>query len=380
MTLRWMHAVPTLLVAYCIVFGETCSGVKLRFKKNGTFKIAQFTDLQYGEIAFPAQDSDSDRMQRVILEEEDDVDLVVLTGDVVSANYLDRVPEGDPLRDLFFQQAYTNATRVIRDKEITYALVLGDKDDQGNLDREQIVTFDKEIGQDLALAEGRMNYQLSVLDAETEEPIAYLWMFDSGNKDCEGADGWGCISPEDVLWFRRRGSHLKCHRLQRPGLMFMHIPPQETLQALTNLPIYGNSNRKGDVCCQYLNTGIFAAAVEDGSVLSIHYGHDHSNDFAVDMDGIWLMYGRRTGHGGHESDKQIVRGARILQLTLESHNDAQAGEMPKVNLETWIRTENGEKLNPMLDEPTCNDGGDEESAHACVASPVCCMPTQKSMN
>lgn len=46
-----------------------------------------------------------------------------------------------------------------------------------------------------------------------------------------------------------------------------------------------------------MNTGIIAAFKERGDVIALFCGHDHSNDYVNDFEGILLGYGRKTGYG-----------------------------------------------------------------------------------
>ena len=50
-----------------------------------------------------------------------------------------------------------------------------------------------------------------------------------------------------------------------------------------------------DECPGALNTGMFAAMVETGSVMGVFVGHDHDNDYVVAEKGIALGYGRFSG-------------------------------------------------------------------------------------
>lgn len=62
----------------------------LRFSEDGTFKIAQFTDIHYGEgegeLWGPEQDRQSTNCMKQILEFEGSVDLAIFTGDLITGN------------------------------------------------------------------------------------------------------------------------------------------------------------------------------------------------------------------------------------------------------------------------------------------------------
>ena len=53
------------------------------------------------------------------------------------------------------------------------------------------------------------------------------------------------------------------------------------------------------VCCQGLDTGLFAAIKEQPTVEWVTCGHDHNNDYQGSYQGINLSYGRKTGYGSY---------------------------------------------------------------------------------
>lgn len=48
-----------------------------------------------------------------------------------------------------------------------------------------------------------------------------------------------------------------------------------------------------------------------GAIRACFVGHDHVNDYAGAMDGIELVYGRATGHGGYGGD-WVPKGAKLI--------------------------------------------------------------------
>jgi pre-mRNA-splicing factor SYF1 len=54
-------------------------------------------------------------------------------------------------------------------------------------------------------------------------------------------------------------------------------------------------------------------------VLSTFSGHDHDNDFSglYTKDGrtIELAYGRKSGYGGYDPSKDVIRGGTVITLT-----------------------------------------------------------------
>src|SRR5690606_31314639 len=90
-------------------------------------------------------------------------------------------------------------------------------------------------------------------------------------------------------------------------------------------------------CCPRVNTGLFAAMLEQGDVMGVVAGHDHTNDYWGDLYGIRLCYGRVTG----QNDGGIVnRGGRVIRLFAEP-----------ADFETWIREGSGARVQQPAHEP-----------------------------
>ena len=116
------------------------------------------------------------------------------------------------------------------------------------------------------------------------------------------------------------------------GILFVHIPFTEYMSLYNNLEFYGVKGE--DVCCQALNTGVFAALVEQKIVDWVSVGHDHNNDYYGQVDGIWLAYGRKTGFGCYGPDG-MQRGARVFKVSVGDKIDNG------YKVETHIRQEDG---------------------------------------
>ena len=83
--------------------------------------------------------------------------------------------------------------------------------------------------------------------------------------------------------------------------------------------IYGWRNE--EVCCQSVDTGLYASFKILGNIEAVFCGHDHNNDFWGDYNGIKLFYGRKTGYGGYGPSWNMQRGARVLEFTVDNSND-----------------------------------------------------------
>ena len=65
-------------------------------------------------------------------------------------------------------------------------------------------------------------------------------------------------------------------------------------------------------CPGYYNHGQFDAMVERGDVMGIFSGHDHTNSFITELDGIKIVNTPGATHGGYSTD--FNRGVRMITV------------------------------------------------------------------
>lgn len=314
----------------------------LSFRDDGTFKIVQFTDMHYGE----GTDNDilTNQLQASVIEAEQP-DLVVFSGDAVSGYAWDG-SEG------WYEEQWNMFTIPVKNASVPYAYTLGNHDAQGDLDREAIITLDM-TNAPLSLtklgpstAEGASNFVLEIEASSnvsdgrmTERPSAYLWFFDSEMENCLDVTGWGCVYPSAIEWYRQTSASLneKNGGMVVPGVGFYHIPVPEMMNLFSSSSFSTYGEKREDICCFSVNTGLFASIEEQKNLRFITCGHDHDNDFYGDYNGVTLAYGRKTGHGGYGPPVGMQRGARVIELTETTDGSSW-------NLSTWIRQEDGQKV------------------------------------
>lgn len=284
----------------------------LRFGANRRFKIVQFTDIHWKDES-PHEPRLLAIMGAVLDREKPD--LVVLTGDSIHS----------PARSL--EGCRTVAAPMI-ERGIPWAPILGNHDDEGDASRDEIAACFESLP--LSLMErgpevlgGCGNYALDVLGAGADQPAARLYFFDSGTYSplkSRGVGGYAWITREQIRWFESA----RCGR-DVPSLAFLHIPLPEFLAAWEGGAAVGQKNET--VCAPELNSGLFAALVESGTVLGAFAGHDHDNDFAARLHEITLCCGRALGLDSYGS---LARGARVIELAEGA-----------ADFESWVREESG---------------------------------------
>jgi hypothetical protein len=260
--------------------------------------------------------------------EAEQPDLVILTGDLVSGWQWNKKQKG------WFEGLHQRLTQPMISHSVPWAIALGNHDAEADLTRREIVTLDRRSSLSRTLhgpldIPGASNYYLPVFAHDRDQVLAYLWVFDSGDSNCLGVPGWGCVHPAQVEWYHKT-SKLLTQKQGRivPALAFMHIPPPEFMDVWNYENCYGRLKDEG-VCCFSVNTGLFSAMKAAGDIRGVYCGHDHNNDYWGVFHNITLGYGRKTGYGAYGPPAGWLRGARVIEL---SHD-------PVFKHVSWIRQE-----------------------------------------
>jgi hypothetical protein len=101
-----------------------------------------------------------------------------------------------------------------------------------------------------------------------------------------------------------------------PGMMYFHIPMQETYIAWSqrhtqDLPYTGEQGEP--VCAPTFNAGLFDAIKARGDVQIVCNGHDHVNDFTVKYQGVTLCYNGSVGTEAYYDADML--GGRVVTYT-----------------------------------------------------------------
>lgn len=287
----------------------------LRFRPDGTFTLAQFTDLhwQNGEAA--------DQATRTLLEHVLDAerpDVAVFTGDLIYGPACT-----DPAGALRAAVAPCVA------RGVPWALVFGNHDDERALDRHALLHAALACPGCLAEAgpsglTGVGNYRLPVAGAQDAAPAASLCFLDSGAYAPERIGGYAWIAHDQIAWYRATAS------VTVPALVFFHIPLPEYGEVWETCTCYGQKHEA--VCSPRLNSGFFTALHDAGEALATFVGHDHVNDYHGTLHGITLFYGRASGYQTY-GRTDMRRGARLIRL--------REGQR---QLESWLRLDDGQAV------------------------------------
>ncbi len=270
----------------------------LRFRADGAFTIAQFTDLhvQNGEAA----DAQTVALMADVLDAEQP-DLAVLTGDVIDGKH-----SRDPAA------AWRYAVAPLVERGIPWAAVFGNHDDEGGMTRAELMALQRTLPYCLSVAGPRMCPASATTCCPSAPPRrenggdALLPRLQQLRRDPDRGYGW--LRRDQIAWYLQTAQALAAANGGEPlpALAFFHIPLSEYNEAWDLHVCYGHKFEP--VCCPLINTGFYAALHEAGDVMGTFVGHDHVNDFVGDLYGIRLCYGRATGFNTY-GRQGFTRGA-----------------------------------------------------------------------
>lgn len=297
----------------------------IKFNKNGKLRIMHITDTHI-------QDGNAPATLWLIEKacEREMPDIAVITGDNVH-NYDDAEKTKayiDKLMGIF--------TRL----GIPAAVTFGNHDSEvGAMSREELMLYYSSFPCHVENDRGEKpfnwgTYNVPVMSSD-EKTVKYnLWVFDSG--DYDGNGHYGCMSREDVEWYKNKSDELTRANGGKPlySLGFQHMIVPEVYDVLTRcskrrLYSFEHIINKGEYymfsprevnfgtlnetpCSGGANYGQFDAMVEKGDVLAMFTGHDHTNAFGVKYKGIDIMNSLSTRYNGDSFSTSY--GYRIIEV------------------------------------------------------------------
>lgn len=280
-----------------IVIGSFLNAQNLKFRPNGEFKILQFTDIHWSED-HKFTDKTTETLRKVISKEKPD--FIVLSGDNVNC-----IP---------MKNGWQNLGKIIEEAKIPWTLVFGNHDEEQDWSKLQSFEFLKAFPHfmgEKGSVHGVINYSVPVFSHDGRQASAYLYFLDSGDYTRNpklGSYDW--IRRDQVQWFAQESEkHAKNDGKILPSLMFFHIPLQEYAEVLKDSATVGD--KKEEVSSSEINSGLFAALIEQKNVMATFCGHDHDNNFIGVHKGIALAYGNKTGNDGYG---ELEQGGRVIVL------------------------------------------------------------------
>ena len=225
-------------------------------------------------------------------------------------------------------------------RNIPVAVTFGNHDsEQGAMTREDLMVYYNTFSCSVSVDDGEAlsgcgTYNIPVLSSNGEKVKFNLWVFDSGDYDEEGR--YSCVKPDQIEWYKHTSDKLKAENKGEPvnSLVFQHIIVGEIYDVLEKSdskkpyaykhlynkdeyyrfdPDRQNSGTIRETPCPgYENFGQFEAMIQNGDVLAMFTGHDHTNAFAVKHKGIDIVNSLSTRYIGLFHSTQC--GYRIIEI------------------------------------------------------------------
>lgn len=334
MTKKILSVVLALVIVFgaCFSIGASAVGHTLRFDENGEFKIMHICDCQDD---YPATPEMLIFLDAVIKEQQPD--LVILGGD-------------NTVADKNMANGIKELVEVFVSNKTYFTLVFGNHDHQQDLtDDEQLAVY-QAAGGEYCLAydphpelTGTATHALPILGSSSNKTEFMLYMFDSNEYvTVNGVSEYDCVHEDQIEWYKNTSKAAEAANGKVvPALAFQHIIVSDVYEVLFHeSPIdMGELSRNFNgktysflpktenietgflfefPCPGYYNYGQFDAMVERGDVMGIFSGHDHTNDFVTELDGVKIINTPGATHGGYSTD--FNRGVRMITLNEDNLN------------------------------------------------------------
>jgi 3',5'-cyclic AMP phosphodiesterase CpdA len=292
---------------------------KLQFREGrDEFRILWFTDTHFDAI-LSKNNRTRDLMRQTI--GKTDPDLIILTGDLA----IGFVFNGPRVRNL---------VNFLDSFGVPYAAVLGNHDAEGWYDRNAVGRVWQEGKHSLFRMgpnniHGVGNYAFNIVDHEGNFVYTMVGL-DSGSyldsKPFNLGGTYDYIRECQVDWYEwvMRGMKEENGGVPVPSKVFKHIPLHEhhyaVEYAIENDTVFLGERRE-KVHHSPIRTQLFDRAIslrEEGAGNTTHIlaGHEHLNYYAAPLNGIYLMYGLKTGPGNYHSHD--LQGSTLLKLHLDN--------------------------------------------------------------
>ncbi|MGM0126139.1 hypothetical protein IGI37_003540 [Enterococcus sp. AZ194] len=280
----------------------------LKCREDGTFKIAQFTDLH---LSYPANEETERTYQKLRnCLKTLDADLLILTGDQIWC-YGENEPE----------KAYRQLIALLNEVAIPIAVTYGNHDSEhGKITRSELRRLERELinrvmPENEQIVRDRKSESLVIYDSKGQNIVKQLFIMDSGDyienqealglKDKAMDNYYAYLYSEQISWFNQT-----CVETGKgeEALIFLHIPLVEYQYAKEHI-LTGECRE--EICCSEINSGLFSVLLEKKIAKSVFCGHDHDNNFTAEWLGIGLNYGLIGGYNVYGS---FDRGYRKIVL------------------------------------------------------------------
>lgn len=313
----------------------------LKFGDDGKFRILHLTDIHDVE---PAMDDDEnkaipecrDRETINVIEkavERTNPDLVVFGGDNISGYW-------EEFTYNYVQSTIQRITEPIRKRNIPLCVVFGNHDGEEGFHTEfQMMQYMEypNCRSNLNDADvyGCGNCCVTIKSSNGEKDAFAIWLMDSNDyqRNSEGGLSYDCVHDNQIDWYEKRAAELKKENGGNPlpAILFQHIPVQQENDGFKEVTAdddytferdgryykFGHDIIEGRIretpCPPNLENNHrnqFESWKKTGDIVAAFFGHDHVNDFHINIDGINLYQTLGAGYFTYG----LERGARLIVL------------------------------------------------------------------
>lgn len=289
----------------------------LKFGDDGKFKILHITDIHDVE---PIMDDDENReipesrdkeTLNVIekLVEKTNPDLVVFGGDNISGYWEEFTYD-------YVQSTIQKITAPIRKRNIPLCVVFGNHDGEIGFHTEfQMMQYMEypNCRSNLNDADvyGCGNCCVTIKSSDGKKDAFAIWLMDSNDyqRNSNGGFSYDCVHDDQIDWYESRAAQLKAENGNKPlpAILFQHIPVQQTADGTKEVSsdedyTFERHGRYFKFGYEMLSGKIgeepsppnmeknyrrqFESWKKTGDIIAAFFGHDHVNDFHINIDGI----------------------------------------------------------------------------------------------
>jgi hypothetical protein len=179
------------------------------------------------------------------------------------------------------------------------------------------------------------NCLVTIKDSKGEKDAFAIWLFDSNDyeENEDGSGGYDHVHDDQIEWYERKAEELKKANggIPLPAILFQHIPVQQELNGFKEVTKDDEYTFERDGNYYYLANEILEGRVREvpcppnmskdytnqleswkktGDIFAAFFGHDHINDFKMNVDGIYLYQTLGAGYFTYG----LERGGRLIIL------------------------------------------------------------------
>lgn len=336
----------------------------LKFGADGKFKILHITDIHDVE---PVMDDDEDRripdnkdketinvIEKLV--EKTEPDLVVFGGDNISGYWQEFTYD-------YVASTIDRITEPIRRRNIPLCVVFGNHDGEEGFHTEfqmmRYMEYDNcRSNLNDADVYGCGNCCVTIKSSDGKKDAPAVWLIDSNAYEdtSDGHFAYDHVHSDQIEWYEKRASELKAANGGEPlpAILFQHMPVQQELIGFKEVTADDEYTMEKDGRYYYLGNKLLSGRMRElpsppdektdysaqfeswkkmGDVFAAFFGHDHVNDFHMNVDGIDLYQTLAAGYFTYGEE----RGGRLIVIDENNPRDFYTESIEIERLDNTIK-------------------------------------------